>query len=231
MKALKILSLAAILTISLAGTAAAQSPATLTAIHGIPGLPQPVDVYVNNDYLFSFDFAEDFGPAELPAGQYDIKVNLGAVTVLGASVDLAEGENYTLIAHLDGIGSPTLTPFVNDDSVLRSSDARLTVRHTAEAPTVDVKLDTIATFTPVPASVTIPGLANSRQIGPIEVSRGVYTASLLVEGTPVYGSDDLLLNGGISYIVYAIGSYPDTFQLFIQTIAPSERTIDSLEFR
>ena len=221
MKSLKTFTLAAILTISLAGLANAESPATLTAIHGIPGLPQPVDVYVDGSYLFSFDFDEDFGPVELPAGQYSVKINLGDVTVLGARVGLEEGGNYTLIAHLDEIGTPTVTPFENDISALRGSDARLTVRHTAQAPTVDVKLDTIASFIASTASVTIPGLSNPNQIGQVEVTSGVYQASLLVGDTPVYSSTKLPLKGGVGYIVYAIGSYPDTFRLFVQTTEPA----------
>jgi hypothetical protein len=34
----------------------------LTVIHGISGLPQPVDVYANGNKLFSFDFNEVPGP-------------------------------------------------------------------------------------------------------------------------------------------------------------------------
>lgn len=220
MKALKISTLAAILTISLSGLAAAQGSASLSAIHGIPGLPMPVDVYVNNDYAFSFDFAEDFGPVRVPAGDYSIKINLGDVTVLGAKLSLKPGGNYTLIAHLDDAGSPKVTPFVNNDSALRGDSARLTVRHTAEAPVVDVKLDASLVTYDFPASVTIPGLANSEQIGPITVAGGIYSASLLVQGKEVFDSGNLPLRSGTIYNVYAIGSYPDTFQLFIKTFEP-----------
>lgn len=44
------------------------STAKLTAIHAIPGLPAPVDVYVNGDYLLSFDFNESAGPLERTGG-------------------------------------------------------------------------------------------------------------------------------------------------------------------
>ena len=44
------------------------------------------------------------------------------------------------IAHLDGDGAPTITAFENDLSELARGRARLTVRHLAAAPAVDVKL-------------------------------------------------------------------------------------------
>ena len=51
---------------------------------------------------------------------------------------MSAGVDATVVAHLDADGSPTASVFVNDTSEIRDGDARLTVRHTAEAPEVDV---------------------------------------------------------------------------------------------
>ena len=48
--------------------------------------------------------------------------------------------SYTVVAHLDASGTPTLTPFENDTSEVADGNGRLTVRHTAAAPAVDVVL-------------------------------------------------------------------------------------------
>ena len=49
------------------------------------------------------------------------------------------GANITVVAHLDRGRQPVLTPFVNDTSAIDAGKARITVRHTAAAPAVDVR--------------------------------------------------------------------------------------------
>ncbi len=52
------------------------------AVHGINGerlgldAALPVDVYVNGDFAFTFEFKDRVGPMMLPAGAYTITVNL-----------------------------------------------------------------------------------------------------------------------------------------------------------
>ena len=43
------------------------------------------------------------------------------------------------MAHLDAGGTPVLTPFVNDTTPTAAGQARITARHTAAAPEVDVR--------------------------------------------------------------------------------------------
>ena len=46
--------------------------------------------------------------------------------------------NYTAVAHLTEGGDPTATLFTNDTAPLAAGQGRLTVRHVAAAPAVDV---------------------------------------------------------------------------------------------
>lgn len=49
------------------------------------------------------------------------------------------GGNYTAVAHLKEGGDPTATLFKNDTSKPADGEGRLTVRHGAAAPAVDVR--------------------------------------------------------------------------------------------
>jgi len=90
----------------------------------------------------------------------------------------------------------------------------LTVRHTAEAPIVDLLLDRDRA-----ELLYFPDFYNSQQIGPAALPAGTYAAGLLYDGVEVFNTGDLDLMAGTSYVVYAIGTFPDTFQLVIQTIS------------
>src|SRR5215207_7537547 len=64
---------------------AADSPAMLSVLHGVPGLT--VDVYVNDELtLDDFEPGELAGPLELPAGTYTV-----AITAADAAVDVPAG--------------------------------------------------------------------------------------------------------------------------------------------
>ena len=133
------------LLLSVAGvTAAGAAPAKRTVIHGIPGLPEPVDVLVNGDFAFSFDFNESEGPIPLPPGTYDFAVQLQGETVLSADdVPLEGGRVYTAIAHLTYTGDEPgikLSLFENQKYFERPGMPRVSVRHTADAPAVDIDL-------------------------------------------------------------------------------------------
>ena len=100
---------------------------------------------------------------QLPAGSYDLAVFPAAPPTLrhaapsSDGVAVPAGANATVVAHLDADGKPALTPFVNDTSAVQAGQARVTVRHTAAAPAVDVR----AGGTPV-----VEGLANPDEATP-----------------------------------------------------------------
>jgi hypothetical protein len=198
---------------ALAPMAAAQGTGSLFVIHGIPGLPMDVDVYANGAYVDSFGFAESLGPLNLPADSYYLEVKFDGIPILSANADVMDGGNYTAIAHLTEQGGIALSLFENDDSEVEMGRVRLTVRHTAQAPEVALRLGRGENDVDV---VTVPGLANSTEIGPVVVRGSKFNAGLWLGDTEVFNSGLLELNFRTPYIVYAIGKYPETFQLFVQ---------------
>ena len=203
-------------------------PSSLTVIHGIPRLPEPVVLTAGGSSLFEFDYKESRGPLELPAGSYRIGLLLQGTEVLSADIELERGKNYTAVAHLTYIdGESTgidVTLFENNTSPIDARRTRLTVRHTADAPSVDVELR----YGWGHKIFALKGLdiANYDEYGPeqfgeIDLRGGTYGAWLYPAGTDVkvYDSGDLRLKSGQSYVVYAVGSIFDgTFDLVIQVI-------------
>ena len=84
------------------------------------------------------------GPLELDDGSYKIAITAADATsadnpVIGpVKVHLKEGRNYTAVAHLDADGDPTATLFKNSTRPSPQGEGKLTVRHVAAAPAVDV---------------------------------------------------------------------------------------------
>ena len=139
--------------------ASAEDTATVSILHAVPDTP--VDVYANGEELIpDFQPGTLTDPLELPAGSYDLAIYPAgsdpASTEPAASADgvtVPAGANATVVAHLTEDGTPVLTPFVNDVSAIEAGSARVTVRHTAAAPAVDVR----AGGTPVVEGTGQPG--------------------------------------------------------------------------
>ncbi|HEX6255679.1 MAG TPA: DUF4397 domain-containing protein [Euzebyales bacterium] len=216
-RAITTLFVAALFVAAFAGPASAQSDTgTVTVVHGVPGLT--VDVYVNGDpTLEDFEPGTVTDPLELPAGDYDVEIrpageDPGSEPAISGSATVEAGTNASLVAHLDADGQPTLSAFANDTSNVGAGDARLTVRHTAAAPAVDILAD---------GSALVSGLTNPNE-AVTEVPAGTYEAAVAPEGTtdPVLGPTDLTLEEGTNTIVYAIGSLDeDSLDILVQTIS------------
>jgi hypothetical protein len=225
----------AILAVVFAAPALAQD-AELFVIHGIPGLPEPVDVYADGDYLFSFDFNESAGPLALPTGSYFVEVKLQDATVLSADAMLEPGGNYTAIAHLtppmadklclDGdcdTADPgiALSLFENNVSPLDDAKVRITLRHTADAPAVDIKVNHGFRGRELIKPLDLANGDMPGQFGAIDSRQGNLRAVFYPAGdsTAVFDSGEVFLGAGSSYIVYAIGSLTGgSFGLFVQAI-------------
>lgn len=189
----------------------------VTVVHGIPGAT--VDVYVNGDLtLEDFEPGTITDPLELPEDTYDIEVfEAGADPdaddpIITGSADLTAGANVSVVAYLDADGAPTLGVFANDTSKLKAGDARVTIRHTAAAPAVDILVGGEPTFT---------DLANGDEVV-ADLPAGTIEAAVALAGTtdPVIGPADVDLAEGVNTIVYAIGSAEDgTLDLLVQTIS------------
>ena len=124
---------------------------------------------------------------------------------------LAANGNYTAVAHLDASGNPTATLFTNDTATLAAGEGRLTVRHVAAAPAVDV----LAAGSPVITNLANPGESV------LTLPAGTVSASVAATGTtdPVIGPADVDVAEGTNTIVYAWGSLADdNLALAVQTI-------------
>lgn len=199
-----------------ASAAGSGGTATVSVLHAVPGLT--VDVYANGSELIP-DFTPGTltDPQQLPAGSYDLAVfqagqpSTGTPAISANDVEVPAGANITLVAHLDAQGQPRLTPFVNDTSAVPAGDARLTVRHVAAAPAVDVRAG---------GQVIVPNLTNPNEAS-TEVPGGNVSADVVLAGTSTVaaGPTDLSLPAGTSTIVYAWGNANDGgVQLALQRI-------------
>ena len=203
--------------ILVATPASAAETATVSVLHAVPDTP--VDVYVNGERLIDdFQPGTLTDPLELPAGSYDLAVfpadaadGSGTPLLSANGVAVPAGANATVVAHLKEDGSPVLTPFVNDTSAVPAGQARVTVRHTAAAPAVDVRAG---------GSPVISGLANPNE-QTLTVPAGTVSADVVLAGTSTVaiGPADLTLGEGTSTIVYAWGSEAAGFELAVQTIS------------
>ena len=198
-------------------SAQAADTAMVSILHAVPNTP--VDVCANGKALLTnFQPGTLTDPQSLPAGSYDLKLTAansgcGAAAVLEAKgVNVPAGANITVVAHLSESGSPQLTPYVNDVSAVPAGKARLTVRHDAAAPAVDVR----AGGTPVVTNLTNP---NGKSL---VTNAGTVSADVVLAGTGtvVIGPADVTLKEGTSTIVYAWGSAKDNnLRLAVQSIS------------
>jgi hypothetical protein len=200
-------------------SAADADSADLYVLHAVPDTT--VDVYVNGALtLDDFTPGTLAGPLDLPTGTYSVAITAADAADASAPVigpiDLAleAGKSYTAAAHLKADNTPTATLFTNDISTTAAGEGRLTVRHVAAAPAVDI----LAGGSPVLTNVTNPneGVLN---LAPATISTVVAATGTT---TPVIGPADVQVQEGVNTIVYAWGS------LDKGNLALATQTIDGL---
>ncbi len=204
--------------ITLSTPAFAADDAKLSVVHGIPGVT--VDVWVNGALTLD-DFAPSTiaGPLSLPAATYSVAITASDATaatdkvVLGpVDLPLAAGSNSTAVAYLGTDGKPAAKLFNNDISNTAAGEGRLTVRHVANAPAVDVLAN---------GTAAISGLKNAEE-KVLNLPEGTISAGVAAAGTttPVLiGPADVPVMSGVNTIVYAYGSAADgNLALAVQTI-------------
>lgn len=207
-------------------TAIAQGLAEITVIHGIPDAV--VDVYANGGLLLEdFEFGTITDTLEVPSGSYLIEITPKDdpdIVLLEANVNLEEDKNYSAVAHLTYPEGIKLSLFENDVSPLYCYKTRLTLRHTANAPSVDINLmrGYWKWF-----SIKALGLSNPQDGYPSNFSFETYRLYPMLkaifypagQGTDVFRSDMLYLRMRYSYIIYAVGSIEEgNFDLLVQKI-------------
>ena len=214
-----ITALSSVSLIGLAPPASAAGTANVAIFHGVPGLD--VDVYANGNKLL-----DNFTPGTLvedqsiPAGSYDLQVfpadaadNSGTPAIEASGVQVPAGADATIVAHLSADGAPTLTLFPNDTSEVAAGQSRVTVRHTAAAPPVDVLAGGSPVFT---------ALANPAETTAVVPAGALADVAVALAGTtePVLGPTTLDLGEGTNTIVYAWGSAADgNLTLATQTLS------------
>jgi hypothetical protein len=211
-----IAGIAAIAALAIApGVASAQDTTQITLLHGIPGVP--VDVVVDGQVLlpdFQPGATQDLTPF---AGQtlMNLEVRLaGTDTVaIGPVAEFAvpASGNWTVVAHLDADGNPTVTPFENNTAPTADGQGRLIVRHTAAAPAVDLV---------VGDARPIENAANGAS-AELDLPAGEIAGAQLAPtgGDPIVDVPTVTLKAGTDLIVYAVGSLADdTFTFYTQEI-------------
>ncbi|MGI9528895.1 MAG: DUF4397 domain-containing protein, partial [Acidimicrobiia bacterium] len=168
---------------------AADGDAELSVVHGIPDTP--VDVYANGDPvpgLQNWTFGNVAGPLTLPSGDYLIEIyassaspaggeTSGVAPVLSGTVALPPGGNVTAVAYLAGDGSgkgtASLAAFNNDTTLTNVGQGRVTARHLANAPAVDILAGGGVLF----------GDVSNGESGAADVPPGTYGVSINAAGT------------------------------------------------
>jgi hypothetical protein len=220
------LAVAVATTMALFGAAPAQATATqkftLNVVHGIPGLT--VDVCVNGaKAITGFKPGDVVSGVRLPEGEYRLKVTPAGercgAAVLSAVADLPGGRdrNYTVVANLDDHGTPNLALFRNNTRRTESGEARLVVRHTADAPAVNVWANGSA----LNRGRRFVWGAQRR----FDVPDGDYEVfvSLARQRDPVIGPADLSLEADVSYQVYAWGNGASGYGLALIPLEVGEK--------
>lgn len=212
---------------ALAPANAADDAAMLSVLHGVPGLT--VDVYVNDELkIDDFEPGDLAGPLELPAGTYTVAItasdaaDASSPAIGPVDLPLEAGMNYTAVAHLTEAGEPTATLFTNDTSQIAAGQGRLTVRHVAAAPAVDVLAG---------GSAVVSNLANPDE-QKLDIPASVVSATIVAAGTTepaVLGPADVDVAEGVNTIVYAWGSLADdNLALAVQTVSGMHSTPDGV---
>ena len=198
-------------------SAISATTADLYVFHGIPDTP--VDVYVDGALtLDDFQPGTFAGPLDLPAGDYEVALTAAdaadaSAPVLGPiTLTLEAGKSYTAAAFLDADGNATAKLFTNDVATTNAGEGRLTVRHTAAAPAVDILAN---------GAVAFSNVVNGAE-GTANLPVGTISASVVPTGATepvVLGPADVPIQDGVLTIAYAWGSLEDdTLALASQNI-------------
>lgn len=186
----------------------------VTAVHAIASAPA-VDIFVGDAVPAEFANLSygDVDALQVPSGTA-AAVSVTAAGAATATPPLAPGlvGNFTvtsdvsLVAQVDGAGVAQLKPYVDDLTPTPAGQARIIVRHAAQAPTVSVDAN---------GAQLIPALSNGEEFK-ANVPAGNYSVQVKVAGTAVPGLSTpipLPVTAGFVYIVYATGDPDNGYSL------------------
>jgi Domain of unknown function (DUF4397) len=184
-------------------TRAAGRTAEVSVVHGIPGAK--VKVCIDGaPAIRRFTYGEKVVRRALPAGRHGVRVvptgrRCQSPAILRRHYVLEANKSYTLVASLKPSGTPSLRAFGNRVRPTKPGRARLTVRHLAQAPAVNVWAG---------STRLIGGRGftwGDRQS--LQVPHGSYRVKVTLPGkkAPVIGPRRLTLRAGNAYQVHAVG--------------------------
>jgi hypothetical protein len=238
------LALAVGLSIAPAVTAGASSPGTskVYVTHGLPldSAGTKVDVFAGPKgdpaaaglLIDDFTFGNTVGPVELPAADYTVYLAAptagddGALTagetIYQQDLSVPAGLNLSAVASFTAAGAPQIAVFVNDVSRTSWFEGRLSVRHAAAAPAVNVDLGLFPfnRFFPKFFTKTV-GPASNGQQADLKLPALKYDIAVKVasNGAKVAGVEKFQLANRTLSNVYAVGNPTNgTFQFIVQTI-------------
>jgi hypothetical protein len=200
-------------TVLVPTTASGQEAVDLTLVHGLPGVT--ADVSVDGTVVI-----DDFAPGSMAnitsfAGQTLVNLTVTDSStdevIIGPipSTDMPGSGSHTLVAHLDASGTAVLNSYQNNTDAVSSGEARLTLRHTAEAPPIELIIGTdrpVQVSNGESAEVELPAGTLEAQIGP-------------VGDTPIASLPTLDLAANTNTVVHVIGSLPDnTIDFVVQIV-------------
>lgn len=197
--------LAAVVTAVVVGPLAVSAQSTDTSIalvHGVPGTT--VDLVVDGTVIL-----DAFEPGSIVditsfAGRTLTEVELvddsSGDLIVGpiSTLTMPDSGNWSIVAHLDADGEATLSSFENDASETGDGEARLTVRHTAAAPAVDLTVD---------GQTAASDLENGAS-AELDLAAGDLTDSSvdLTTGGLVLDLNGIALAADTNTVVYVVGS-------------------------
>lgn len=202
----------------------------IQAVHGAPNVPIPVDVYITDpmdDILplmpnGTFDFGQDIGPVEVPAGDWRIRVVLpgdatktpvfdSGTVPLPAGADLlvvavqntnvgagaADQSPISLFATADGIGDLELVHSVTNANVTATPSAFRAAHFSPDTPAVNVLIAN--------GAITLNNVAYPAITPFSPVDAGTYNVKIELASAPgAYAIDeDVTLTAGKRYSVFA----------------------------
>jgi hypothetical protein len=229
-----ILGLLALLTVGMLGSAAGASPETdrrertkteLTLVHGIPGDGGfPVDItlyrlFEGSQRFTGVTFGTVAGPLDVKPGIYRVAIRPAGAPpssppALSRWMWLRAGSNTSVVAHLSATGAPELTEFRNDVSPTGSGKGRVTIRHLAQAPAVDVIVNGTTEL--------VSALSNPNEAVAV-VPADTYNVSVVASANNsiVAFSGPLPVTANSNTIVYAVGAFPGSFTPLVQVLPAS----------
>ncbi len=182
--------------------------AEVSIVDGIPGVP--IDIYVNGTKLLAdFRFKAVLSEYPISVGLNHIAIrHAGAKPrskpILSATKFLTAGENATFVTYLGVAGALRLKAFLNPTGRIAAGNARIVVRHVAEAPAVDVFVGTATSI----GERVIKDLTNPHQAVLVIPHTTLYVR-VFPAGTstnPVIGPTRFTFKAGTTTIIYAVGS-------------------------